>query len=142
MSREQDGGGVRAQRLDLLRELAATPAGAWITCAGRSMEPTLRLGQQVRVRVGRARIGDVVLFETADRTTYVLHRLVWRAPGVPWFLHLGDAGSPLGPRFARVERIVGVAELPRRLPGPRTAAAVARALVRGAVRLARRLRRR
>lgn len=136
--------GDEGARLELLRELAATPGGAWVTCAGRSMEPTLRLGQQVRVRAGRrARVGEVVLFETADRQSYVLHRLVWRAPGVPWFLHLGDAGSPIGPRFARVERIVGVAELPRRRPGPRTVAAVARALARGAWRVgARRLRRR
>lgn len=101
----------------LVRELAAHPRGVWVTCAGRSMEPTLRPGDKVLVRkCRRLRAGDVVLFETADGRDYVLHRVIWAVPGVPWFLHAGDAAGGAGPRPARRSQVVGCARLARRRP--------------------------
>jgi hypothetical protein len=100
---------------ELLRDLARTPAGVWVTCAGRSMEPTLELGDRVRiVACDRIRSGDVVLFEA--RGAYVLHRVVLRVPGTGWFVHIGDAGSGEGPGLAHGSRVVGRALLPRRRP--------------------------
>lgn len=100
----------------LLRDLVAA-GGTWITCAGRSMEPTIRLGERVRIEpCPRVRTGEVVLFEGARGL--VLHRVVLTLPGMPWFLHIGDAGSGDGPGLAHAARIVGRARLPRRLPSP------------------------
>jgi hypothetical protein len=103
-----------AARRGLLRDLVAT-GGAWVTCAGRSMEPTIRLGDRVRIEpCARGRTGEVVLFEATRG--HVLHRVVLALPGLPWFLHLGDAGSGDGPGLAHVSRVVGRARLPRRRP--------------------------
>ena len=89
-----------------------------VTVGGHSMEPTTRLGDQVRVcRDRRVRIGDVALFQ-ADGQDPVLHRVVFRLPGVPYLLHAGDhRGARVG--LGRSDRIVGRAELPRRRPGLR-----------------------
>jgi hypothetical protein len=100
-----------------LRALAATPEGVEITCSGRSMEPTLRAGDRVRVRSGTPiRAGDVVLLENADGDGAVLHRVLALLPGTPWFLHGGDAGRHGGAGLARRDRIIGRALLPRRRP--------------------------
>lgn len=100
---------------DLMRDLARTPGGAWVTCAGRSMEPTVALGERVRVvACDRVRSGDVVLFEASR--AWVLHRVVLCVPGTDWFVHIGDAGSGDGPGLARRSRVLGRALLPRRRP--------------------------
>ena len=79
------------------------------------MEPTVRLGDRVRVQAAdRIRAGDVVLF--AGARGHVLHRVVLALPGLPWFVHLGDAGSEDGPGVARKSAIIGRAALPRRQP--------------------------
>lgn len=125
-------------RRELVRELAARPGGTWVTCAGRSMEPTVKLGDRVRVRACRdVRAGDVVLFETADGRDHVLHRVVFKVPGLPFFLHIGDGGSGDGPGLVHLERLVGRADLPRRRPDLRTLAAGARRTVRAAIRVIR-----
>lgn len=99
----------------LVRDLASTPGGLWVTCAGRSMEPTIALGDRVRVvACDRVRSGDVVLFQ-ASRAR-VLHRVVLCVPGTDWFVHIGDAGSDDGPGLARRSRVVGRALLQRRRP--------------------------
>lgn len=119
----------------LLRDLV-TAGGAWVTCAGHSMEPTIRRGDRVRiVPCQRIHAGDVVLFEGARG--HVLHRVVLRIPGTAWFLHIGDAGSGDGPGLAHVDRVVGRAPLPRRLPSPPLLWAGALRLGRAGLRLAR-----
>jgi hypothetical protein len=122
--------GLRDRRA-LVRELARSPSGVCITCAGRSMEPTVRPGQRLQViAAGRPRIGEVVLFETADRRDLVLHRVVLAAPGAPWFWHIGDAGSPEGPARAHVRQLIGRALLPRRRPALADLVAIAAAAAR------------
>lgn len=112
----------------LLRELAARPGGTWVTCAGSSMEPTIRRGDRVRVEAcTRARAGDVVLL-AARSGGHVLHRVVLAMPGTGWFAHTGDAGGE--PALAHVSQLVGRAPLPRLTPRlPARAAAIARAMV-------------
>lgn len=113
-------------RRALVRELARTPGGVWITCAGRSMEPTIHLGDRLKiVAARRPRIGEVVLLETADRRDLVLHRVVVAAAGLPWFWHIGDAGSPSAPARAHVRQLIGRASLVRRQPAPRQLLAIA-----------------
>jgi len=93
------------------------------------MVPTVRPGQRVRVRAGgRPRPGDVVLFETSDGARAVLHRVVFASRWSPWFVHIGDAGARAG--LSRRERVIGVADLPRRRPS-------VTALARGGARLLR-----
>jgi hypothetical protein len=122
----------------LLRELAARPGGTWVTCAGCSMEPTIRRGERVRIEAcTRVRSGEVALF-AALRGGYVLHRVVLAVPGTGWFVHVGDAGSGDGPGLAHVSRLVGRAIVARRRPSlPVWAAAVQRAGL-AAARVARR----
>jgi hypothetical protein len=120
----------------LLRALAALPGGTWVTCAGRSMEPTIRLGDRVRIEAcRRVRSGDVALF-AARRGGYVLHRVVLAVPGTGWFVHVGDAPSRAGPGLAHVRQLVGRAPVARRAPSaPERAAALGRVAV-AALRLA------
>ena len=95
------------------------------------MEPTVRFGDRVRVRaVTELRAGDVVLF--AGARGHVLHRVVLALPGLPWFVHLGDAGSDDGPGVARKSAVIGRAELPRRSPSVRARLAGLRRLGRAA----------
>jgi hypothetical protein len=97
-------------RTALLRQLAARPGGATVACAGRSMLPTVRPGDRVQVRRGPVRPGDVVLFSTGDRVT--LHRLLWKVPLAPYFVHRGDApGAALG--ISPTSALIGRADLPR-----------------------------
>lgn len=101
-------------RRELVHDLARSAGGVWVTCAGRSMEPTIKLGDRVRVEAcERVRAGDVVLFEGSR--SYVLHRVLFPLPGTSWFVHIGDAGSEDGPGLAHAARVVGRAELRRRL---------------------------
>jgi hypothetical protein len=122
----------------LLRELAARPGGAWVTCAGNSMEPTIRRGERVRVEACTAvRSGEVALF-AALRGGYVLHRVVLAVPGTGWFVHVGDAGSGDGPALAHVSRLVGRAHVARRLPSPKVWAAAVQRVACAAARVTRR----
>jgi hypothetical protein len=91
----------------------------WIV-AGRSMTPTLDLGDRVQLRIGREfGTGDVVLFASDDPATFVLHRVVLRVPAARYFIHAGDAArGTRGVGFARVDRVVGVADLARRRAHP------------------------
>jgi signal peptidase I len=122
----------------LLRELAARPGGTWVTCAGRSMEPTIRRGERVRVEAcATVRSGEVALFE-ALRGGYVLHRVVLAVPGTGWFVHIGDAGSGDGPGLAHVSRLVGRARVARRLPPLPVWIAAVQRIARAATRVTRR----
>lgn len=117
-----------------MRELARSRDGVWVTCAGRSMEPTIKLGERVRVRTcARIRAGDVILF--AGARGCVLHRVVLALPGVPWFAHIGDAGSPDGPGIADKRTVIGRADVPRQCPSVRARAAGLRRLARAAWRV-------
>jgi hypothetical protein len=125
-------------RAALLRDVTRLPGGSEVICAGRSMEPTVRPGDRVRVRAcDRVRSGDVALFECPDSETYLLHRVVFRVPGTDWVAHIGDAGTDY-PRFARLSRVVGRADLPRRPLRTRTYRAAVGVLARAAVRRLRR----
>ncbi len=102
------------------------------------MEPTVRLGDRVRVEAGaRVRAGDVILFE-ALRGGYVLHRVVLRVPGTSWLIHAGDARHEPGPRLldrlgaTRCERVIGRADVPRRRVSWRLRAEALRWLVAAA----------
>ena len=121
-----------ADRHDLLRDLAANPDGAWITVAGRSMEPTLHLGDRVRIRrCTSIRAGDVVLFETRDRADVILHRVIALVPVISWFWHIGDGGHPSLPGLASTHAIIGRADLPRRRVRLQSYVAAVRRLVYG-----------
>lgn len=127
--------GEPAARDALLRELAALPGGTWVTCAGRSMEPTIRLGDRVRIEAcTRVGSGEVALF-AAQRGGYVLHRVVLAVPGTGWFVHIGDAGSGDGPGLAHVSQLVGRAPLARRVPSVRVWAAALRRVSMAALRV-------
>ena len=117
----------------MLRELAQTEAGAVFRCNSGSMEPTIAVGQEVRVRampVGALRVGDVVVYEGAGGI-YMMHRIVLFSPDRTWFLHVGDAPGPWGPRRARSESIVGRVDRQRRRPPLVTYVRAAQTLVRG-----------
>jgi hypothetical protein len=101
---------VRA-RIELLRE--RTRDGLTVTCGGVSMEPAIRKGDQVRVRAGRPRVGEVAAFVTR-RGQLEMHRLVARAPGLRWWVHAGD--NQVAPSLGLVHeaQVVGVVEGARR----------------------------
>jgi signal peptidase I len=121
-----------ADRHDLLRDLAANPDGAWITVAGRSMEPTLHIGDRVHIRrCPSIRPGDVVLFETRDRRAVILHRVIAKLPGIPWFVHIGDGGNPSLPGLATTHAVIGRADVPRRRVRLRSYVAAIRRVLRG-----------
>ena len=103
------------------------PGGLRVTVAGISMEPVARRGEVVVVRAAGAsalRAGDVFLFETMGGELE-LHRLVVALPG-GWLVHRGDNQVVRGFAATRSERVIGKAELARRVPGARERA---RALV-------------
>lgn len=123
---------TESARRSLVRELARTPDGVWITCDGHSMTPTIARGDRVRVRACQSiRPGDVVLFE-AQRRGHVLHRVVFPVPGTPWFVHVGDAGSGTGAGLARRAAVVGRADISARLPSLPTLGAGLRRAARAA----------
>lgn len=137
---------VRAERpesvLNELRaQLAASAAGLLVTCAGNSMAPTVRRGDQVRVRRGPIEPGDVFLFETSTGTLE-LHRLIAVLPRGR-LVHRGDAGGRFG--FTSRAKVIGRAEVPRRAPTrlelARAMAAVAREGMRRTARALRSARR-
>ena len=119
----------------LVRELAQKPGGTWVSCAGRSMEPTIELGDRVRIEAcspARVRAGDIVLIESPGG--HVLHRVVFCIPATGWLLHIGDSEACRAPGVAHTSQLIGRAALPRRLAGPGAfwagALHVARALAR------------
>ncbi|MCP4449596.1 MAG: hypothetical protein GY811_30330 [Myxococcales bacterium] len=120
------------ERGAMLRELAETRAGAVFICNSGSMEPTVAVGQAVRVRAmpeHALRVGDVVVYEGADGI-YMLHRIVLISPDRTWFLHIGDAPTRQGPRRALVSAIVGRVDRQRRRPPLRVYAQALRSLLR------------
>lgn len=113
--------------MELRRELAARAEGLRVRCAGVSMEPAVRMGEEVVVRAARGaaiRAGEVFLFEIAGGA-FEMHRLVARLPG-GWLVHRGDNQAVPDFGVTRVERVIGRVELPRVPPRRRD---VARALV-------------
>lgn len=135
---------LEGERGGLLRELAASPVGVLITCAGPSMEPALRRGDTVRVRrcdPRRLRTGEVFLFEASARVLE-LHRLVVALPG-GWLVHRGDNQAVPGFGVTHAGRVIGRADLAARPTGPlelvRALAAAARRLPGAAWRRVRRL---
>lgn len=120
------------ERSALLRELAQSSAGVLITCNSGSMEPTIRVGQSVRVRAIPGpvlRAGDVVVYEGKDGV-YMMHRIVLISPGRAWFLHIGDAPTRSGPRRALMSSIIGRVDRQRRRPPPRVYLQAARDVLR------------
>ena len=125
----------QAEQRELFRELAARPAGTWVTCASGSMEPTIKVGDRVRVHACSGtdlRPGQVVLFETGDGKELVLHRVVLAVPGLPYFLHIGDAGRARGPGICHRDRVIARADLPVKRPSLAMLAAAARRTIRAA----------
>ena len=122
---------VRA-RVALLRERAAA-GGLVVTCGGRSMEPVIRPGDAVPVAPGARRPGLVAAFVT-PRGELELHRLVARGP-LGWWVHAGDnqGGPTLG--LVHDAQVVGIAEVPVRVPSIVTRARAAARLARAAVRV-------
>lgn len=118
---------------------AASPAGAWVTVVGDSMTPTIAPGTRVHVRAKPVRIGDVIAFATADGKRAVLHRVILCAPGVPFVLQAGDCHRHHGDiGVIHRKQVIGVAELPRRLPSAYQCWSIARALLTAAARRVRR----
>lgn len=97
----------------LVRGVLVTQGVIGVSCGGRSMEPTILLGQRVKVTQGVPKNGDVILFESKTNQL-ILHRLVcWPMIG-QWFWHIGDAPTPLGPRKAHKRAFIGVADMMRK----------------------------
>jgi len=121
------------ERHELLRALL--PTGVWVTCAGGCMEPTLRRGERVRVVPDRdVRVGDVVLFEARDQKRWVLHRVLFKVPGLPWFVNAGDRAGTHGLGVASTHQVLGRADVPRRRPSPRRYWAALKHAAKGAAR--------
>jgi hypothetical protein len=96
---------------------ATAPLDGWVVCGGDSMTPTVRFGQRVRVvPCERIRAGDVVVLRSGSSDAHVLHRVVLKVPGLPWFVHAGDSPSCRGLSLASTDQVVGCADLPRRRP--------------------------
>lgn len=93
-----------------------------------SMQPTLVLGESVVVERRAPRVGEVALLATPGQPT--LHRLIARV-GRRW-VHAGDARAAR-PGMALDEEVLGVADLPARVPPlGRRLALVGAALMRAA----------
>src|SRR5690242_16244755 len=97
-------------RLQLLRDRAALPGGLQVTCVGSSMEPVIRRGDRVTVRVQRPGVGMVAAFMTREGELE-LHRLIAAAPK-GWWAHLGDNQVSRTPGLVHGSRIVGIADVP------------------------------
>jgi len=84
-------------------------------CGGMSMVPTIYPGDPVYLAPRRdLRSGDVVVF-SGEGDYDIVHRFIFKLPFAPYFVHRGDAvGAQVS--LGRWDRIVGVAELPRRRP--------------------------
>ena len=118
-------------RIELLRELVEKTGGAWVTCIGASMEPTILRGARLRVAAtGRPRPGDVILFEAGSHL--VTHRVLARIPGPggPFLVHAGDAGAGT-PALVRESRVIGRIQSRRRdIPLPTRLRAAGSAIAR------------
>jgi hypothetical protein len=122
-------------RMALLRQQAATENGALITCNGPSMEPTVGVGDRVRVwAVPGIRAGDAVAF-VSHGGQMMLHRAVLVMPRLGWFVHVGDAGYDDEPGIAPLDGIIGRADLPRRAVSVRTRIDAVRRLLKAARRM-------
>ena len=118
---------------------ASSPDGAWVTVVGDSMMPTIAPGTRVHVRATPLQIGSVIAFATSDGKRAVLHRVILCVPRVPFILQAGDCHRHHGDvGVIRREQVIGVAELPRRLPSAYQCWSVARALLMAAARRVRR----
>ncbi|HTU57308.1 MAG TPA: S24/S26 family peptidase [Polyangiales bacterium] len=114
---------------------AASPEGAWVTVVGDSMTPTIAPGTRVHVRAKPVQLGSVIAFATADGKRAVLHRVIMRVPRVPFILQAGDCHRYHGDvGIIRSQQVIGVAELPRKLPSVYQCFAVTRALLMAAAR--------
>jgi len=85
--------------------------GETLLVAGRSMEPTLRVGETVRVEPtgGPFHVGEVVVIRTERPPYFICHRLVAsvRLPGIGHVhVHRGDDARSL-PALALGHRVVG-----------------------------------
>ena len=121
-------------RIAILRDRARSADGLVLTCAGVSMEPVIRIGQQVLVRPGAYRRGTVAAFVNR-RGSIELHRLVLSTPALDWWVHAGDnqVSDELG--LVHGSQLVGVADVPALPPGPLMTARAAMRLARAAARL-------
>jgi hypothetical protein len=83
------------------------------------MLPTVQVGDPVHAaQVGSYRAGDVVVFQSAQGEHDMVHRIVFKLPLWPYFIHRGDASSSkVG--LARFDRIVGLVPGARRRPALR-----------------------
>lgn len=121
-------------RIHLLRDRASSREGLTLTCAGVSMEPAIRMGEQVVVRVQAPRRGAVAAFVTR-RGAIELHRLILSTLALGWWVHAGD--NQVSPELGLVHgsQIVGIAEVPVITPGAVVSARAAARLARAAGRL-------
>ncbi len=124
-------------QIELVRQLAQTEVGATITCASPSMEPTILVGQEVRVVHRKVVVvGDVILFETVDGLDLVLHRVVLTVPGTPWIAQVGDASRARATALVHTSRVVGVAiDIAQRKPRTKVLAAAVFRFARRGVRV-------
>lgn len=114
---------------------AASSEGAWVTVVGDSMMPTIAPGTRVLVRAKPLQIGSAIAFATLDGKRAVLHRVIFAVPHMPFVLQAGDCHRHHGDvGIIRREQVIGVAELPRKLPSAYQCWSVARALLMAAAR--------
>jgi hypothetical protein len=113
-----------------VEEALARHGLATVRVATPSMAPTLLVGETVEVRAGAPSLGEVVLLRA--RGELMVHRLVARLPGLR-FVHAGDAPTAQ-PGLCRAADVLGVAELPCRMPSPQRRAALALRALWGAAR--------
>ena len=121
-------------RIAILRDRAAAPEGLTLTCAGVSMEPAIRRGEEVRVRAGAARRGAVAAFVNR-RGSIELHRLVLATPALDWWVHAGDNQATRELGLVHGSQLVGDADVAVVRPGPALSARAALRLARAAARL-------
>jgi hypothetical protein len=120
------------EHLDAVADLWARSARELVVrLSGRSMEPAIPSGAEVRISCGETGgVGDVVVCR--EGTGVRVHRVVARAPG-GWILTRGDArwlpDAPLSGDEAVLGRVVAVRDGDVFTPTPGTSPSPARGLV-------------
>ena len=108
-------------RAGLLERYRSEGRSSWLAAEGRSMEPLIPAGSQLRIEFGATpvRLGEIVLFRRPSGA--VAHRLVarYRTDGRSMLVAKGDGEALADPPFA-VDAVLGVVRevrLPDGRPG-------------------------